>query len=136
MNEPTITVYEDTPLAEIVRQLDELGLIKQPVPIVIEYRWYYNSEGRITAACSNPKDAEIYGFTDNYIVVDQKLYNELHKYMVVNGQPFLIPQDIGIRRVLQKSNLGFKTIKNNAGLLLENEELTDNTTEFYDYRNS
>lgn len=133
MNEPTITVYENTPLEEIIRQLNELGLIEQPESVVVEYRWYYNSEGQITATCSNPKDAEIYGFTGDYIVVDQAIYNDIGKYTVVNGKPKLKPQDLGIRRPLQKAITGFKTIRNNVGLLLEDDEHTNNPTEFYDY---
>lgn len=136
MNEPTIKVYKDTPLEEIIRQLEELGLIEHPEPVVIEYRWYYNSKGQITGSCSNPKDAEIYGFTGDYIVVDEKIYNDISKYTVVNGKPMIKKQDMGIRSPLQKADYGFRVIKNNAGILVEDNEFTNTVTEHYAYKNS
>lgn len=134
-NEPTIIVNHDTTLDEIIRQLDELGLLKRPKEIVREYRWYYNELGHITSTCTTPEDAEMYGFTGKYIIVDETMFSDWIKYEIVNDKPRLIRHDNGQRRQLEKSETGFAVVKNNAALLLEDDD-TFEDKEHYDYRNN
>jgi hypothetical protein len=138
MNEPTITVNEDTTLEEIIRQLDELGLIDKPAPIEYEYRIYYDESGNITATSPTVKDAEMYGFTGNYIIVDEDTYKsvvaELHKYIVRNNKTTIRKDNAAQTPQLEKSQTGFKTVANNPGLILEDNE-TYKDVEHYDYKN-
>ena len=137
-NESTITVNEDTTLEEIFRQLDELGLIDKPAPIEFEYRIYYDVDGNITATSPTVKDAEIYGFTGDYIVVDEDTYKsvfaEVHKYQVYNNKLTVRKSNATQTPQLEKSQTGFKTVKNLSGIILEDGE-TFKDVEHYDYKN-
>jgi hypothetical protein len=138
MNEPTITVNEDTTLEDIIRQLDELGLLDKPVPIEYEYRIYYDESGNITATSPTVKDAEMYGFTGNYIIVDEDTYKnvfvEVHKYIVHNSKITVKKDNAAQTPQLEKSQTGFKTVKNVPGIILEDGE-TYKDIEYYDYKN-
>ena len=138
MNEPTITVNEDTTLEEIIRQLDELGLIDKPASIEYEYRIYYDESGNITSTSPTVKDAEMYGFTGNYIIVDGDTYKsvvaELHKYIVRNNKLTIRKDNASQTPQLEKSQTGFKTVANNPSLLIEDSE-TYKDVEHYDYKN-
>jgi hypothetical protein len=137
-NESTITVNEDTTLEEIFRQLDELGLIDKPAPIEFEYRIYYDVDGNITSTSPTVKDAEIYGFTGDYIVVDEDTYKsvfaEVHKYQVYNNKLTVRKSNATQTSQLEKSQTGFKTVKNVSGIILEDGE-TYKDVEHYDYKN-
>jgi hypothetical protein len=137
-NESTITVNEDTTLEEIFRQLDELGLIDKPAPIEFEYRIYYDVDGNITSTSPTVKDAEIYGFTGDYIVVDEDTYKsvfaEVHKYQVYNNKLTVRKSNATQTPQLEKSQTGFKTVKNVSGIILEDGE-TYKDVEHYDYKN-
>jgi hypothetical protein len=138
MNEPTITVNEDTTLEEIIRQLDELGLIDKPSAIEYEYRIYYDNLGNITATSPTVKDAEMYGFTGDYIIVDENTYKsvfaEVHKYIVHNNKITIKNNNATQTPQLEKSQTGFKTVKNLPGIILEDGE-TYKDVEHYDYKN-
>ena len=133
-NEPTITVTEQTTLDEIIKQLDELGLIQPVEPPNYEFRLYYNEDGAIVAAAASAKDAEGYGLTGNYLVVSREEYENQNKYQVRNGKLLEIRNEASTVNQLEKSNTGFKVAKNNAGILIEPGE-EHNNTEHYDYRN-
>jgi len=137
-NEPTITVNEDTTLEEIIRQLDELGLLITPEPVVYEYRIYYDENGVITATSPTVKDAEMYGFTGDYIVVDEDAYKsvfvEVHKYVVHNNKITVKKSNVTQTPQLEKSQSGFKTVANIPGVILEDGE-TYKDVEHYDYKN-
>lgn len=133
-NEPTITVNENTSLEDIVKQLDELGLLKTPDLKNYEFRLYYNEEGVIYASASTAEDAATYGLTGGYVVVTREEFDNQHNYRVTNGKLSEISRDASYVPQLEKSKSGFAVAKNNAGILLEDgEEHTD--TEHYDYRN-
>lgn len=134
-NEPTIIVTEETTLDEIIEQLDALGLLTTPAEIQREYRWYYDDKGNITATCTNPADAEMYGFTGKYLIVDADMYPNFKKYRIVDDKPELIKHDSGLRKQLEKSDTGFTVVKNNAALLLDDDEQYIDT-EKYGYRNN
>ena len=133
-NEPTITVNEDTTLEDIVKQLDALGLLEEPKPVVYEYRLYYNEEGYIHASASTVNDAESYGLTGEYLVVTREDFENHSKYRVRNSKLVEIKSDSGLSTQLEKSDTGFEVAKNNAGILLEPGEEHSNT-EHYDYKN-
>lgn len=133
-NEPTITINENTTLEDIVKQLDNLGLLKSPDPKLYEFRLYYNDEGSIYASASTANDAEIYGLTGNYIVVTREEFDTQHNYWVKDGKLCEIRRNAAQVSQLEKSKSGFEVAKNNAGILLEPGE-EHNNTEHYDYRN-
>jgi hypothetical protein len=138
-NEPTITVNEDTTLDEIIHQLDELGLLTKFESITHEYRIYYEESGNITAAANSVKDAEAYGFTGNYILVDEDTYRSVYlepgKYVIRNNKVSIRLDSLKQTPQLEKSQSGFTTVKNAPGILLEEGE-TYKDVEHYDYKNS
>ena len=119
----------DPELIEELKRLDALMNAPKPVP---EYRFYYDETGRITMC------AEIspYPEGDKYIVVEQTVYRDYFNYRVVNGKAQRIVKEEGqIQSSLVKSDSGFKVVKGNAGLLLEEHEQYQNV-EYYDARAS
>ena len=119
----------DPELIEELKRLDALMNAPKPVP---EYRFYYDETGRITMC------AEIspYPAGDKYIVVDQAVYRDYFNYRVVNGKAQrIVKQEGQIKSSLVKSDTGFRVVKGNAGLLLEEHEQYQNV-EYYDARAS
>ena len=119
----------DPELIEELKRLDALMNAPKPIP---EYRFYYDETGRITMC------AEIspYPEGDKYIVVEQAVYQDYFNYRVVNGKAQRIVKEEGqIKSSLVKSDSGFRVVKGNAGLLLEEHEQYQNT-EYYDRRAS
>ena len=119
----------DPELIEELKRLDALMNAPKPVP---EYRFYYDETGRITMC------AEIspYPAGDKYIVVDQAVYRDYFNYRVVNGKAQrIVKQEGQIKSSLVKSDSGFRVVKGNAGLLLEEHEQYQNV-EYYDARAS
>lgn len=134
-NEPTITVYDNTPIEDVIKQLDELGLLNHPVEPVYEFRLYYNDDGFIYASASSAKDADSYGLTGDYLVVNKEDFYSHSKYKVKNGKLVEIKSGAITGTQLEKSDTGFEVAKNNAGILLEpGEDLPD--TDHYDHKNS
>lgn len=101
-------------------------LVKPVVPVVIEYRMYYNDAGDITT-CSM---VEPYPVGVQYIVVDKETYENYYRYRVVNGCLKKIEHDSGYTVKLVRSPDGYKVVQNHAALLLEPDE-TYQTTEYY-----
>lgn len=95
----------------------------------IEYRLHYNAAGDIVM-CSMQQHPE----SESYLVVTKEQYDLYHRYCVVKGKLTLIEHDAGTRVALISSTSGFAVVKNNAALLLEDNE-TFNDIEYYDYRN-
>ena len=119
----------DPELIEELKRLDALMNAPKPVP---EYRFYYDETGNITMC------AEIspYPAGDKYIVVDQAVYRDYFNYRVVNGKAQrIVKQEGQIKSSLVKSDSGFRVVKGNAGLLLEEHEQYQNV-EYYDARAS
>tara|TARA_R110000822_G_scaffold53073_2_gene136957 strand:+ start:1738 stop:2106 length:369 start_codon:yes stop_codon:yes gene_type:complete len=119
----------DPELIEELKRLD--AEMNAPKPEK-EYRFYYDDDGRI-AMC-----AEIvpYPDGDKYIVVDKLVYDNYFDYRVLNGKPERIVKEHGqIKASLVKSDSGFRVVKGNAALLLEENEEYQNT-EYYDRRTS
>ena len=119
----------DPELIEELKRLDALMNAPKPVP---EYRFYYDETGRITLC------AEIspYPEGDKYIVVEEAVYRDYFNYQVVNGKAQRIVKEAGqIKSSLTKSDSGFRVVRGNAGLLLEEHEQYQ-TVEYYDRRAS
>jgi len=111
--------------SELIKALNAL-VVTEDEPI--EYRLHYNESGDIYL-CTMVQHPEL----TQYVVVDKDIYNNYHKYHVVNGLLEKIIQKNGVVLSLVKSNVGYRVVKNNAALLIEeNETYTD--IEYYDRR--
>lgn len=114
--------------SEFFEEVNRL-LVVTPDP-VIEYRIHYNDDGEITM-CSMQEHPE----SNQYIVTDKETYEMYFRYRVVKGKLELIKHDNGMMSSLIKSTKGFQVVRNHAALLLEQNEIYNNT-EYYDSRNS
>lgn len=120
----------DPAWAELIKAF-ESGLIPPTdTTVEYEYRLYYNEQGDIIRSTALKND-EIHG--NNYIVVSKDVHDEQYKYRVVSGELKLIKQNAIQTYQLIRSDKGFKTVKNNPALLLEEgEDYLE--YEYYDYR--
>lgn len=112
--------------SELIKALQAMVVTEDPP---IEYRLHYNAAGDIVM-CSMQQHPE----SESYLVVTKEQYDLYHRYCVVKGKLTLIEHDAGTRVALISSTSGFAVVKNNAALLLEDNE-TFNDIEYYDYRN-
>ena len=112
--------------SELIKALQSMVVTEDPP---IEYRLHYNAAGDIVM-CSMQQHPE----SESYLVVTKEQYDLYHRYCVVKGKLTLIEHDAGTRVALVTSTTGFAVVKNNAALLLEDNE-TFNDIEYYDYRN-
>lgn len=112
--------------SELIKALQAMVVTEDPP---IEYRLHYNAAGDIVM-CSMQQHPE----SESYLVVTKEQYDLYHRYCVVKGKLTLIEHDAGTRVALVTSTTGFAVVKNNAALLLEDNE-TFNDIEYYDYRN-
>ena len=94
----------------------------------LEYRLYYDANGSITS-CSMQSHAP-----GDYVVVDKDTYDTYYHYKIVKGKAVKIERNVEYKVRLQKSNIGFRVVKNNAGILIEDDEQYDNI-EYYEQRN-
>lgn len=113
--------------SELIKALQAMTVTADPV---IEYRLYYNDSGDIIA-CSMQEPLDL----PNYVVVEKSVYELYHRYKVVDGKVKLIEHNTGVKVSFVHSDKGFRVVKNNIALLLEPEEVY-NDTEYYDYRNN
>lgn len=122
------------PWQEFVKGLEMAEEIERQRPLLIkEYRLYYNKDGTVIGLWES-------GFPegDNYVVIDDPdIFHRTntHYLRVVNKELTIIdPRDQKVRQLF-KSNSGHQVVKNQAALLLlENEEYPE--TEFYDRTNN
>jgi hypothetical protein len=99
---------------EFLKALQNLEHIPEPV---IEYRFYYDESGTITA-CSQTNHQ-----TDgNYLVVFEHEYRHYYQYYVENGKLKKIDNDLGYRVQLKSSNQGYRVVRNHAGIILADDE--------------
>lgn len=90
---------------------------------VIEYRIYYDQEGRVLLGTPVVLNRELPELPDDdYIVVSKEQYHNLGNEIVKNGELVKPPKNIQISTQLQKSATGFTVVKNNAALLLDDED--------------
>jgi hypothetical protein len=93
------------------------SLIVHREPETLEYRFHYNDGGEIymCSMIDHPKDTA-------YIVVTKEVYDRYFDYQVVEGQLKRIVRDSGYHVQLQNSDVGYRTLKNHANILLEETE--------------
>ena len=87
-----------------------------PDPI-IEYRIYYDNQGNIIE-CSMQNHRE----GNDYIVVNKNEYDNYFRYTIKDKKLVLIEIDRKYNKPMKKTDQGFVTVKNHAGLLLEANE--------------
>jgi hypothetical protein len=111
--------------SELLKALNSM-IVTEDEPI--EYRLHYNELGDIYL-CTMVQHPE----STQYVVVDKETYDMYYRYHVVNGVLEKIVQNNGLVSRLIKSNKGYRVVKNNAALLLEENE-TYPDIEYYDRR--
>lgn len=120
---------ESDELQEIQKAFEMLNSSKE---IEIEYRLHYDSAGFIYMTTHLPTD---HPENTQYIIVDSIIYEQAHKYKIVDGKPVEIKHDAGLRPAFIRNQKGYSVVAGQAALLLENDEEIDNT-ETYGRRNS
>lgn len=95
----------------------------------IEYRIHYDGNNITMCTMQNHPD------TTQYLIVDKDTYDNYFSYNIVDGKLKKIDTNPGYSVQLVKSTQGFQTVKNHAGILLENDETYTNT-EYYEFRTS
>ena len=106
-------------------------LIKPAAVVETEYRAYYDEKGEIIYIAPEPKDSAM---PESCIVVEEEIYKNSHKFKIEDGEPVQkFFDDLGIQPSLVRSKSGFKVVKNNPALKLEEGETTEQI-EYYDYR--
>lgn len=111
----------------------EASYIIPPIDFTTEYRWYYNDNGHVIMCVSNSADFPAEG---KFIVVSREIYDLPHRFTIKNQVPELNKTDgIQLTAPLKKGTTGFAVVKNNASLLIEDDEQY-NLVEYYEYRNS
>jgi hypothetical protein len=113
--------------AELIKALNQLV---QTEDIPIEYRLHYDELGNIYL-CTMQQHPE----STQYVIVTKEEYEQYFKYKVIKGKLKLIDHHSGVKTGLEKSDSGFRVVKGNAALLLNADEMY-NDTEYYDYRNN
>ena len=110
--------------------LEALQNLPVSSPIEFEYRFYYDETGRITT-CSSHNHQE----SGQYVVVTEEQYNNSHKYEIRDNKLFKIPNMLSVMTALKKSTSGFRVVKNNPALIIEDNE-TYTEIEYYDSRDN
>lgn len=106
---------------EFIKAIQAIDPIIDPV---IEYRFYYDATGRIIS-CSKTNHQT----TGEYLTVTEYEYNHYYQYYIENGKLKMIDINPGFRVQLTRSDQGYRTVKNHAGIILTNEEYND--TEYW-----
>jgi len=123
---------EDPSWLELIKAFETALIHVEEIPIEYEYRLYYDENGFITNASSFKKDEIIPD--KSFLIVSKEEYFNYYKYIVVKNQLVERKDNAGQLKQIVKSTKGFRTVKNNPALLIEQDEsYTD--TEYYDYRN-
>jgi len=97
-----------------------------------EYRLYYDGAGFIYKGAK--VDADLIELMP-YVVVDKNTFKDQSAYNVIDGK--LVKRTTVKRKnmLLKKSKSGYKTVKNHAALLLQEDESYP-YIEYYEYRNN
>ncbi len=108
--------------------LKAIAAIQPIIAEPLEYRLYYDANGNITS-CSMQNHAP-----GSYVVTDRETYDRYYHYKVVKGKLIKIEHIAAYKVRLKKSNTGFRVVKNNAGIILDNNEIYENI-EYYESTN-
>lgn len=115
-------------------EVNELLQQNQTDDPVNEYRIYYDESGEITDRISVVINRPLPELpADSYIIVDREQYNHSENMQVKSGILVKKDRSIDVKTGLSKSNTGYKVVKNNAALLLDDDDYQD--TEHYDRTN-
>ena len=90
------------------------SLIKPIAKVEIEYRLHYDELGEIVM-CSMADHPE----SNHYVVVSKDKYQRYFDYRIVKGQLIKIDQASIYSVKLTRSTIGYPTVKNHAGLIIE-----------------
>jgi len=124
----------DKDVQDFWEEVRRLELANQSPDPVYEYRLYYNDSGEITAGIPVIVNRPLPDLPqDPYIVVSLDEYRNSANKVVHDGRLEKKRFDIDIQNYLIKSTKGFRVVKNNAALLINNDEQYQDT-EFYDRR--
>lgn len=120
--------------AEILTAEEEFLLAFSTLSVLvenpIEYRIHYDNNNIITM-CTMQNHPD----TTQYLIVDKETYDNYFSYNIVDGKLKKIDINPGYSVQLIKSTQGFQTVKNHAGVILEQDETYTNT-EYYEFRTS
>ena len=99
---------------------------RAPPPVEIEYRLYYDTNGKPTVMSSHDHPV------GSYIVITKDIYDRAnYNYRVVNGKLESIDNTTTFRVQLHKSQSGMPVVAGHASLPIEHNE-TYNKIEYYD----
>ena len=106
-----------------------LKAIQSLEPLVdpeIEYRIHYDADGNITM-CTQTDHPD----NTQYLVVTKEQYQHYYLYKIKDNQLILLDNGNKNHVQLKKSDHGYRTVRNHAGIVLSiNEEYKD--VEFYE----
>ena len=102
-----------------------LSMIQPIIEEPAEYRLHYDESGEIIM-CSMRQHPE----NTQYLVVTKNEYENYYQYIIDKGKLKKIDRTTEYRVQLKRSDQGYKTVKNHANIILENEQYTD--IEYYD----
>jgi len=126
----------DKDVQEFWEEVRRLELANQTPDPVHEYRLYYDDHGEITASIPVIVNRPLPDLpTGPYITVSLDEYRNSANQIVRQGRLEKKRLDVDIQNYLVKSTKGFRVVKNNAALLLNNDEQYQDT-EFYDRRDN
>jgi hypothetical protein len=97
-----------------------------------EYRLYYDGSGFIYKAAKVDSDVIE---SMPYIVVDRNTFKDQSSYNVVNGKLVKRSKTKKKNMLLRKSDKGYKTIKNHAAILLQENESYP-YIDYYEYKHN
>lgn len=102
---------------------------KAPSPVILEYRLYYDANGKpISMSSHNHPDG-------NYIAISKDVYERAnYNYRVINGKLEPLDQYTTFRIQLRKSTSGMPVVAGHASLPIEHNEEYNNI-EYYDRNN-
>ena len=121
---------DDPGWQELIKAFD---LLDPPKIVEYEYRLYYNNDGNIYRTTNLKSDAIEEG---NYVIVDESIHKNYMKYRIENGEPKLVPKNVGwVAPGLVRSEKGIAVVKNNASLPLSPDD-EYKEVDHYEYRSN
>jgi hypothetical protein len=98
---------------EFLKALEGLLVIEEAP---IEYRLYYNAT--TITSCSSQQHVD----DGEYFIVDKDTYDNYFLYSVVNGELVQLGNNPGYNVQLKRGNTGYPVAKNNASIVIEQDE--------------
>ena len=108
---------------EFLKGIQSLEPLVDPI---VEYRIHYDTDGNITM-CTQTNHPE----NTQYLVVTKEQYQHYYLYRISNNKLILLDNGIKNHVQLKKSDHGYCTVRNHAGIVLLADE-TYKEVEFYE----